>query len=130
MIKTKCIFEKPEKDDGFRILVSRNMPKKLPPNMDWIMSKGNPFAVDEWMKDLAPSNFLIDKYRNGALNWEGFAKYYKIEMRNDKQDKIIKGLNRMSSKNTITLLCIESDLDNCHRTILRDIILDYSLRII
>ena len=46
MIKVRRIYDRPESDDGFRILVDRIWPRGL---------KKNDVKIDVWQKDIAPS---------------------------------------------------------------------------
>ena len=48
-LKIKRIYTKTEKKDGFRILVDRLWPRGLTKEKAW---------VDEWLKDIAPSDGL------------------------------------------------------------------------
>ena len=48
-MKIKRIYETPEAEDGYRVLVDRIWPRGI--------SKDNA-ALDEWMKDIAPSTEL------------------------------------------------------------------------
>ena len=49
MINTKRIYDKPESDDSFRILVDRIWPRGL---------KKSEVKIDLWQKDVAPSSEL------------------------------------------------------------------------
>ena len=49
MIKTRRIYDKPDANDGFRILVDRIWPHGV---------KKNDVKIDLWQKDIAPSNAI------------------------------------------------------------------------
>ena len=59
--KAKRIYDKPEKADGFRILVDRLWPRGL--------SKEKA-RVDEWLKDIAPSDELRKWFSHELEKWE------------------------------------------------------------
>jgi len=74
--KTKRIYEKPEKADGFRILVDRLWPRGL--------SKEKA-QVDEWLKDIAPSDELRKWFSHDPQKWEVFKKRYFGELETKKE---------------------------------------------
>lgn len=78
MIKTKRIYDKPESDDGFRILVDIIWPRGL---------KKSEVKIDLWQKDVAPSSELRKWFNHDQRKWNEFIRSYYEEL-NDKQ-KII-----------------------------------------
>ncbi len=93
MVKIKRVYERPSPDDGRRILVDRLWPRGI---------KKEDAAIDEWLKDIAPSTDLRKWYSHDPEKWEGFKKRYRAELR----DKIetIERLRAESKKHTVTLL--------------------------
>jgi uncharacterized protein YeaO (DUF488 family) len=71
MIKTKRAYDKPAKDDGFRILVDRLWPRGLTKEKA---------RVDLWMKDIAPSDELRKWYGHEPEKWPEFKKRYRAEL--------------------------------------------------
>ncbi len=78
MIKTKRIYDKPESDDCFRILVDRIWPREL---------KKSEVKIDLWQKDVSPSSELRKWFNHDQRKWNEFIRSYYEEL-NDKQ-KII-----------------------------------------
>ena len=72
MIVLKRIYEKYEKDDGFRILVDRLWPRGV--------SK-NEAHIDLWLKEIAPSNELRRWFNHDKAKWLEFKKKYKKELK-------------------------------------------------
>jgi uncharacterized protein YeaO (DUF488 family) len=109
MIKTKCIFDPPCKNDGTRICVMRYV---------------KPFyKYDEWSIILSPSEFLLNMYRRLDITWDTFERMYKKEMENADKQSLIKGLRERSLKGEIiTLLCWEKEDTKCHRRLLKELI--------
>ena len=91
--KTKRIYEKPEKADGFRILVDRLWPRGL--------SKEKARA-DEWLKDIAPSDELRKWFSHDPQKWEVFKKRYFGELETKKE--LIELIVAKSKGKPVTLL--------------------------
>ncbi len=75
MFKIKRVYEKPEAQDGKRILIDRLWPRGL--------SKQKA-KVDFWMKDVAPSNDLRKWFGHDPKKWPEFKKRYKAELKRNK----------------------------------------------
>lgn len=88
MIKIKRIYEKPEKEDGFRILVDRLWPRGI--------SKEKA-KIDLWLKEIAPSQDLRKWFGHDLKKCPEFKKKYIREL------SLKEGLlNRIPSKKTST----------------------------
>lgn len=98
MIKLKRVYEKPLKEDGFRILVERLWPRGFTKERA---------AVDLWLKDIAPSSELRKWFGHDPIKWKEFCKRYHAElMRNE---DLINFLKEKSKEGTITLIYSSSD---------------------
>ena len=76
-IKIKRVYERPEKEDGTRILVDRLWPRGL--------TKAKA-SVDLWLKDIAPSTELRKWFGHDPGKWAEFKTRYRAELReNDEQ---------------------------------------------
>ena len=93
MIKIKRAYDPLSSDDGKRILVDRLWPRGI---------KKEDAAIDEWLKDIAPSTELRKWYSHDPAKWGELKKRYKIELK----DKIgiVDRLRQESKKRTITFL--------------------------
>lgn len=67
----KRVYEPASRADGTRVLVDRLWPRGL---------KKEQAAVDEWLRDLAPSNELRRWYHTCPDEWETFRKKYLKEL--------------------------------------------------
>ena len=98
IIRIKRIYDNPEGDNSFRILVDRLWPRGL--------SKDKT-RIDLWQKDFAPSNSLRKWFGHDEKKWDEFKrKYFKeLDKKNnsDTVDRIIK-IAKVPRKNLITLL--------------------------
>ncbi len=94
MIKIKRVYEKPAKEDGWRVLVDRLWPRGM---------KKEAAHVDVWMKDVAPSDALRKWFGHEPEKWTGFQKRYQSELA--KKKELVAELKEMAKEHgTLTLL--------------------------
>lgn len=109
MIKTKSVYyDKIEPDDGKRILVMRKWPRGIGREKN---------RIGLWMKELGPSNELLDDWNNKRIDFSEYERRYfkEMESRTDK----IKELADLAREGNITLLCKEKTDEECHRRLLK-----------
>jgi len=70
-IRLKRVYEKPSSSDGKRVLVDRLWPRGLTKERA---------RIDEWLRDLAPSNELRNWYGHDPAKWTEFRKRYWKEL--------------------------------------------------
>ncbi len=71
-IRLKRAYEDPADTDGVRILVDRLWPRGISKEIA---------ALDQWMKDIAPSSALRKWFGHDPARWPDFQKRYEIELR-------------------------------------------------
>jgi uncharacterized protein YeaO (DUF488 family) len=91
--KLKRIYEKPEKEDGFRILVDRLWPRGL------TKEKAN---VDLWLKEIAPTTELRKWFNHEPEKWNDFKKKYVTELKRNKAS--VATLKEKINEGTVTIL--------------------------
>lgn len=96
MVKTKRIYEAASRDDGKRILIDRLWPRGI---------KKEDARIDEWLKDVAPSNELRKWFSHDPAKWQEFKKRYTAELKN--KSELIERLKAEAKKGTITLICFQ-----------------------
>ncbi|MEW6456267.1 MAG: DUF488 domain-containing protein [Acidobacteriota bacterium] len=110
MIRTKRIYDRPDKGDGFRILVDRLWPRGL--------SKDKA-KVDLWLKDIAPSNELRRWFSHDINKWTEFQKRYEQEL--ESKEELINKIRKIEKENkTVTLLYSAKDTSYNNAVVLRD----------
>jgi len=115
MIKTKSVYYDPiEPEDGQRILVMRRWPRGIGRNKN---------RIDLWMKEVGPSNELLDDWNNHRIDFAEYERRYLEEMK-FQVDKIGK-LADLAKEGPITLLCKERTDQECHRRLLKELIEKY-----
>lgn len=101
MIKTKRVYDPPESTDGLRILVDRLWPRGV--------SKDD-LAMDDWIKEVAPSNDLRRWFGHKPERWEQFlARYFKELEDNQAQ---LEPLLKLSRTQSVTLLYAAKDTEH------------------
>lgn len=98
MIKLKRAYDKPAKDDRFRILVDRLWPRGV---------KKEQAAIDLWLKDVAPSAELRKWFGHDPAKWEQFRERYWAEL--EQKRDLIDLLKQRSKEGTITLVYAARD---------------------
>lgn len=77
-------------------------------------------AVDEWEPDLGPSNELFHAYRAGDIEWDEFARRYRAEVLT--RPELLDRAAAMARDGGVTLLCGSHPDEECHRSILAEIL--------
>ncbi|HUI88661.1 MAG TPA: DUF488 domain-containing protein [Anaerolineales bacterium] len=97
-VQVKRVYDPPSPTDGYRILVDRLWPRGL--------SKAA-LQLDEWMKDIAPSNDLRQRFHHAESRWEDFQKQYFKEL--DHHSDLVEQLMQRSHVGNLTLLYAAKD---------------------
>jgi uncharacterized protein YeaO (DUF488 family) len=105
MLKTKRIYEEPDKGDGFRILVDRLWPRGV--------SKDRA-RIDLWLKEVAPSDTVRKWFGHDRTRWPEFKSRYFKELANNKE--AVESIVEKASKGAVTLLFGAKD-EECNNAI-------------
>ena len=76
----KRVYDKAEKDDGYRILIDRLWPR------GFTKEKA---GIDLWLKEIAPSTDLRKWFDHDPEKWISFQKKYETEIRNNTESVAI-----------------------------------------
>ena len=98
--KIKRIYESPESDDGYRVLVDRLWPRGI--------SKERA-ALDEWAKEIAPTNELRQWFNPDPEKFTEFSERYTKEL--DENPAAIKARDDWTSHPIVTLLYSAKDAE-------------------
>lgn len=109
MIKLKRVYEPPSADDGIRILVERLWPRGI--------SKEKA-RVDEWLKEIAPSQELRKWFQHDPAKWEEFQERYRKEL--DQNQELVNNLKRKAKGKTVTFIYAASDEDRNSAMLLKN----------
>ena len=97
-MKIKRVYEKPEKEDGFRILVDRLWPRGLTKEKA---------SIDLWLKEIAPSTELRKWFGHDPEKWEEFKKRYLLELKENEEP--MDRLREQMKKENVTLVYAARD---------------------
>lgn len=93
MLRLKRAYEPPTRSDGRRLLVDRLWPRGL--------SKERA-AIDQWMKEVAPSAELRRWFGHDPERWPEFQRRYRQELR--ARDDLVRGIAALASRGPVTLV--------------------------
>ncbi len=79
---------------------------------------------DLWLPMLGPSRELLSAFRKKEIPFSVFARRYQAEMKRTEPSQVIALLAAIAQRNRINLGCFCEDPNQCHRTLLRDLILN------
>jgi len=89
--------------------------KKLPQNSVKIVVTRTAGSV------LSPSWDLLNDYKQGKINWDGYVRRFKQEMNNDICIATMRKIKWLAKSKDIYLICYEKS-GHCHRFLLMDMI--------
>ncbi|MEO8186190.1 MAG: DUF488 family protein [Burkholderiaceae bacterium] len=112
-VRLKRAYEQPSHDDGTRILIDRLWPRGV---------KNANAAVDQSVKDLAPSTALRKWFGHDPSRWQEFRHRYAEEVRQHFDQ--FKQLRALARKGPITLVYSAHDEVHNEAVALRDLLLD------
>lgn len=112
MFTIKRIYDTPENDDGFRILIDRLWPRGV--------SKEKA-KLDLWMKDIAPTDELRKWFGHDPEKWDGFKNKYLNELEDKKE--LIKQMKIIEKNNDkVTLLYSAKDEEHNNAIVLLEVL--------
>jgi uncharacterized protein YeaO (DUF488 family) len=111
-VRLKRAYEPPAPDDGARILIDRLWPRGV--------SKAGA-AVDQWLKDIAPSTELRKWFGHDPAKWQEFRRRYAEEVR--QQPDLLDQLRSLARKGTLTLVYSAHDEAHNDAVVLRELLL-------
>jgi uncharacterized protein YeaO (DUF488 family) len=108
-IRLRRIYEEPADDDGIRVLVDRRWPRGV--------SKEHA-AVDEWCREVAPSDGLRSWYGHLPEKFDQFVARYTEELDDPERTAALRHLDDMAARGPRTLLTGTKDVAISHATVL------------
>jgi len=109
-MKIKRVYEKPDKDDGIRILVDRLWPRGLTKEKA---------GIDLWLKDIAPSSELRKWFGHDPEKWKEFRKRYNEELK--KNEEQVSLLKDQIKKGKVTLVYGAKDEEHNEAFVLKEL---------
>lgn len=118
-IHIKRAYEAPSRSDGRRVLVDRMWPRGV---------TREKLALDEWVKEAAPSDDLRRWFNHDPARWAEFAARYRDELKTPPASDAVAGLARFASQGPLTLVYAASDEAHNNAVALRDVIVQHLSR--
>lgn len=111
-LQIKRIYEPVSPNDGYRILVDRIWPRGISKEMA---------AIDEWLKDIAPSTELRKWFNHIPERFEIFKEKYEQELLSQVSDLV--RIKTISQNQNVTLLYGAKDETHNQAVVLMNVIL-------
>lgn len=113
-VHLKRVYEKPSRKDGARVLVDRLWPRGL---------RKEDAALDEWLRDIAPSNELRQWYHAHPTQWSKFRRKYLEELAAEPGHTQLQRLYAIKNKRSqLTLLFASKNLEHNNATVLQQLL--------
>lgn len=110
-VQIKRAYEAASPEDGTRILVDRLWPRGV---------RKDDAAIDQWMKDVAPSTELRHWFGHDPDRWEEFRHRYKSELAHNAE--LVNELRTIAKKGRLTLIYSAHDELHNQAVVLRDVL--------
>lgn len=111
-IKLKRVYEDPQENDGYRILVDRLWPRGV---------KKEELKYDSWAKEITPSNEIRKWFNHDPEKFEQFKSAYLEELtENEETADFVKEIKDELEEQNVTLLYAAKDEKINHVVILKD----------
>ena len=120
-IRIVRLGSKRAKGEGLRIGTVRRPPRGVPRSRfaqgDW---------YDVWLPNLAPAAATVRLAQEAASRrqWAAFARRYRAEMAKAENSRILDLLAALSHRANFSVGCYCADESRCHRSILRELLLE------
>lgn len=112
-LQTKRAYDEPEKDDGYRVLIDRLWPRGI---------NKEELQLDDWLKELAPSEELRKWFNHDPEKFKEFKKKYRKEL-NDKSGLVASLLSKTKGQN-VTLIYAAKEREHNNAVVLKEYLAD------
>ena len=116
-VRLKRAYEPASAADGTRILIDRLWPRGV---------KKADAAIDQWLKDIAPSTALRKWFGHDPARWAEFRKRYAVEIRAHREQ--LDQLRALARQGSITLVFSAHDELHNDAVALRDFLLGRAMK--
>lgn len=109
-VRVKRIYDEPAPDDGRRILVDRLWPRGV---------AKEEAELDDWVRDIAPSDELRSWFDHDPERWDEFTRRYRDELEGS---SAVAELRSLAKRDRVTLLYAASDREHNNAVALKGIL--------
>lgn len=114
MLQVKRVYDPPSKEDGVRILVDRVWPRGM------TKEKAH---VDEWRKELGPSDALRTWFGHDPAKWDEFRRRYREDLRARGRWAELQAIAERAKKEDVTLIFSARDAEHNQAVALKEMAL-------
>lgn len=107
-VRIKRIYESPSPGDGYRLLVDRIWPRGV---------SRDEAELDDWVKELAPSDELRKWFDHDEDRWSEFRRRYLGELKEHRDEA--RKIAEKAERKTVTLLFAAKDEEHNNAVVLR-----------
>jgi uncharacterized protein YeaO (DUF488 family) len=112
-VTVRRVYDTPADSDGQRVLVDRLWPRGL---------KKDAAHVDEWLKQVAPSDELRRWYGHDPERFGEFSSRYRKELDDPERAEALSSLRRRKAGGRLTLLTATRDVNHSQAAVLAELI--------
>lgn len=113
VIRVRRVYEEPETADGVRILVDRLWPRGL---------RKEAAALDNWLRDIAPSAELRTWYGHDPVKFDEFRQRYIAELASSQAQQALAKLRALAARGPLTLLTATKDVQRSQAAVLAELL--------
>lgn len=112
--------------EGLRLGTVRRPPRGVP-KVEWASRD----FYDVWVPDLAPSESLLKEalLATEERAWRRFVRRYRAEMKRPEAARLLTLLAALSHRTDFSVGCYCADEAHCHRSVLRELLLEHGASI-
>ena len=111
MVKIKRVYDPASREDGKRIYVDRLWPRGM---------KKEEVKMDEWLKEISPSDALRKWFGHDPSRYGEFKKRYTKELKANSE--VLERIKSEAKKKAVTLLFSAKDTEHNNAAVLRDLL--------
>jgi uncharacterized protein YeaO (DUF488 family) len=110
-VKTKRAYDQAEPGDGYRVLIDRLWPRGV---------SRERARLDEWARELAPSNELRTWFNHAPERFDEFRNRYRAELHGKRNE--VEDLRRRARNGPVTIVYGARDREHNDAVVLEDLI--------
>ena len=110
-VQIKRIYDERSASDGYRVLVDRLWPRGI---------RKQDAAIDDWLRELAPSTQLREWFGHDPNRWLDFRKRYRVELRQHTSQ--LNALRQRAVRRRVTLIYSARDTLFNQAAVLKEVI--------
>lgn len=110
-IKIKRVYDPPAAEDGQRVLIDRLWPRGV---------KREEARLDDWLRDVAPSDALRRWFGHDPARWDEFQARYRRELEDEAHQKALAQLRERARQGPLTLLFATKDTEHNSALVIRE----------